>query len=172
MAADSVAGGRRSGSQSPAPLNAQLVPLPPLPEPPNRPPPPSRQIPGPSPRPQPPVTSCPNPRHLARSKTGSRHTEALTCPPLQDPAKYVAASAAEAGLPFSPLPDRAPSGRKRPPRRTGRGSGRPAAWGQLPTGWHLGAGAVPDTNRRDPAPYPGRGLAPRLLDRAEAAASS
>lgn len=81
-------------------------------------------------------------------------------------------SAAEAGLPFSPLPDRAPSGRKRPPDRTGRGSGRPAAWGQLPTGWHLGAGAVPDTNRRDPAPYPGRGLAPRPLDRAEAAARS
>lgn len=56
VAADSVKIGLRSGPQTPAPLSAELVPLPPTPEPPNRPPPPSLQIPGPSPRP------CPSPR--------------------------------------------------------------------------------------------------------------
>lgn len=63
--------------------------------------------------------------------------------------------AAEAGLPFSPSPMRAPSGRKRPAGRTGRGSSRPAAEGHLPEGRPLGAGAALDTGRRGPAPSPG-----------------
>lgn len=71
-----------------------------------------------------------------------------------------------------PLPNRAPSGRKHPAGPTGRGSGCPAALGHLPTGWHLGAGAVPDTNRQDPASHPGKGLARRPGDQAEAAESS
>lgn len=49
----------------------------------------------------------------------------------------------------------APSGRKRPAGRAGRGSSGPATLGHLPTGWHPGTSAVPDTGRRDPAPTPG-----------------
>lgn len=78
--------------------------------------------------------------------------------------------AAEAGLPLAPSPERAPSGRKRRPGRTGRGSNA-AALGHLSTAWHL-ARALPQTpaggTRR---PILG-GLVPRPGDAAETAASS
>ena len=113
VAADPVGGGRLSGFQTPAPHSTELVPLPPgTPKPAD---PTTHQATGPSPTPQPPVTSCPEPGHLTRSNTRFRHTEALTCPPFHDRAKCVAASAAEAGLPFSPpFPtERLPTGNAR-----------------------------------------------------------
>lgn len=155
VAADPVGGGRLSGFQTPAPLSTELVPLPP--EPPNQPPqPPSRlQVPAqrhdrPSPRAFSPGTShgripglgTPRPSPARLSTTGPSAWRR----PRQ-----------RRDFPSAPLPHRAPSDRKRPADRTGRGSGCPAALGHLPTGWHPGAGAVPDANRRDPAPYPGRG---------------
>lgn len=95
-----------------------------------RPPPSRSQVPAqghgrPSPRAPRPGTS-----HGPKPGLGTARPH-LPAPP--GPAKCVAASAAEAGLPCGlPLPDPAPSGRKRPPGRTGRGSGSPAAWVTFP----------------------------------------
>lgn len=142
----------------PRSLSAGLVPYPPEPQPGLCPP--RLKVPRPSPRPRTPVISRPLPGHLARWKLGSRHSEALTCPPLRDPAQCAAASAADAvqqrrDFPSAPSRDRALSCRKRLVGRTGRGSS-PGALGHLPAAWHLGTAAAPRHRPAGPAPNPGR----------------
>lgn len=162
-------GGRRSGSRAPAPLSARSVPYP---DGTPRPPPPlSLEVPGLSPGQGPPVTSRPWPGHLARSKPGAWCTEALRRPPLLDPAKCLAAAAAEAGLPSVLLSPPSPF-RPEVPGRLGRKGlewsrrrGSPSH-GLAPRRWRC---PTPAGGTRRP-PLGGLVLQPR--DGTEAAASS
>lgn len=108
-----LAGGRRSGPQTAAPLpQCQVGPLPPLNPQPGLCLPPLK-VPRPSPRPRTPVISRPLPGHLARWKLGvwAFRGPHLSAPPGPGPVRGGVrgrGGAAEAGLPFSPLPGPSP----------------------------------------------------------------
>lgn len=154
-AADSILprGRRRSGSQTPAPLSTGLVPL-------------LSGIPGPASAPLPSmlhvpalghdtVTSCSQPGDLHGRHWGSQHTEArpswtLTSGELRLRQKRCS----RGGTSFSPLSRTSPFRPEAPawPDRKGLECRR---LGSPFHGLASGAGAAPDTGRRNPAPNPG-----------------